>query len=358
MSAAAPESDSGAPERWGGAPAPPLLRAVAAVTWLALAAHLIATALPGSRSGIEAWIRRADLIASVLAQLGTLLGLFLLVTLVVSTLGDHGLSYVYRLAVAPLAAAVFVPVSLGTRDSLEPALNLGLGVACLALATASSSSALRVPSTRAQGLVLSLVVLGASGRLSTRLLLLGVTPNDTVWAGRAVFLATAGHAFDAFGVALAAARFRSEQRAKGALALAAALIATFVVAWGALHGSADGASTWQVLAARVADVLTAAPIAFSTKASRTSVEILSLLLSGTAIFWPARISAGMISIALALCARAGADVPASALALALGALAAPLTSSEEAFVVGERRGDSKRDARDGQSSAAGAGHRT
>jgi hypothetical protein len=321
----APGEETG---RWG-APASLLIRAVAAVSWLSLVTHLLATALPGSRSGIDVWIKEATFASGLSAQTAALMGSSVLVLLVVGTLGERSLSYVYRLVVAPVGAVVLMLVMLGSTLTLEPMSSLALGVACLALATAGSSAALKLPVTRAQGLVLSLVVLGAAGRLATRIAWTSASGTDVVWAGHTAWVASAGHAFDAFGVALAAARLRSEQRGKAALALAVVLSATCVLAWAALRGTADGAATWQVIVSRMASELVASPVAFSTPASRVSVEAFSLLLAGALAFWPGTISSGMLSIALALTARAGADVPASALVLALGALAAPLALEEE-----------------------------
>ncbi len=310
--------------RWG-APAPWLLRAVALVSWLALSARLLAKALPGSRSGIEAWIRRADGASSLLAQLAVLLGSSLLVLLVVGTLAERGLGYAYRLVVVPTAAAVLMLVMLASTMGLDPELSLALGIACLGLSTAGATAALHAPESRAQGLVVSLITLGAASRLATRVLAMGVVHHDAAWISRVAWLAFAGHAFDAFGVALAAARLRAEQRTRAGVALLLVLAATLTVAWGAMRGSFDRASMWQVIASRALGELTQSPIAFSTLASRYAVETLAVLLAGAVALWPGRISAGMMSAALAILARPGVDVPASALVLAVGALVAPLS---------------------------------
>jgi hypothetical protein len=319
-----------------------MLRSVAILAWSALVARLLSTALPGSGSGIERWIRRTDLTASILAQLIVLLGSSVLVLLVVETISDRDLPFGYRLVIVPSAAVVLMLVMLASTMGLEPEASLGLGLGCLALATSGSSAALRSTPTRGQGLVLSLITLGVAMRLGTRIWSLGLAHRDAGFAARLAWLASAGHAFDAFGVALAAARLRAEQKARAGVVLLVVLAATCAIAWGALRGSFDGAPMWQVLASRAAGELSASPVAFSTAASRYAVEVLAVLLAGSVALWPGRISAGMTSAALALLARPGVDVPVSALVLAIAALSAtrgaPLEPGPRTADEGQRGG--------------------
>jgi hypothetical protein len=321
-------SDSGrtadrAEARFGVA-APPLLRCVGVAAWLAVVIQFLSLSLPGSASGIEAWIRRVDLTASLATQLSALLGSIIVVTLVVNTLSDRNLGYAYRIVVVPAAAAVLVPAMLSLKFNLEPEANFILGIASLVLAAASASAALRAPSSRAHGMVLSLVTLAAASRFGTRVLVTGTGAIDATWAGRAAWLASAGHAFDAFAVAMTAARLRAEQRSKGAFVLVACFLSSFVVAWGALRGSLEGARTWQVVLSRALGEMTASPVMFSTLQSRYAIEALALFLSLAIVVWPRRISAGLVTAALALLCRPGVDVPAAALVLAVSALSAPL----------------------------------
>jgi hypothetical protein len=309
--------------RWG-APAPLLLRAVAVSAWLALVASLLATALPGSCSGIGPWIPRVETISSLLSQFATLLGASLVVLLVLGTLAERGLAYAYRMIVVPTAAAVVMLVLLASTSGLEPEATLILGLACLALATAGATAAMNAVPSRAQGLVVSLVTLSVATRLAVRVLTMGATHHDASWVNRVAVLATIGEVFDALAVALAAARFRAEQKNRAAVVLLVGLGATLWIAWSAMKGSFDGATTWQVIASRLLAELAQSPITFGTLPSRYALEALAVLLSGVVIFWPARISAGMIGAALAILARPGVDVPAAALVLAVSALLSPL----------------------------------
>ncbi len=311
------------PDKWG-ASSPALLRVVAVVSWAALFVRLVAAALPGSRSGIATWIVRSDLASSLLTQSAALLGSALLVLLAIGTLAERGLPYMYRIALIPTSVVVVMLVMLAATTGLEPAGSLALGSACLLLSASGAGAALRVPSTRATGMVLTLVILGATGQLAVRFLSMDASHRDPAWITRASWLATTGHAFDAFGIALAAARLRAEQRGRAALALVVVIALAILLSWGAMRGSLDGAPLWQVLADRAMSELTTSPIAFSTLASRTSVDVLAVLLAGVIVAWPGRISVGAMCAALALTARAGVDVPEAALVLSLGALAAPL----------------------------------
>lgn len=311
--------------RWG-APAPRMLRFVALAAWLALVARLLSISLPGSRSGIESLIRRADTFSSTLSQLAVLVGGSQLVLFVASTLSERTLGVVHRILVVPAATLVLLLVMLSSTTSLEPGASVALGVASLLLACGSAGASLRSRVGRAHGLVLLFIALGAASRLGVRVMDLPAYPGSGRWP--AVWLATAGHLFDALGVSLAAVRFVAERRsAAGAIVLVALALAT-MVAWGAMRGSYDDARFWQVLASRSIGDLAGSrgPVGPS---SNHAVDAFALLFSGMVAVFPGRLSLGMTSAALCVMARPGVDVPASALVLALGALASPLCLSAE-----------------------------
>ena len=318
-----PPSNDG--ERWGG-PAQPLLRLVAVAAWLSLLMRLLSRALPGSRSGVGAWIRVADFASSFLAQAAALFGACLLVLLVVGTLAERNLGYAYRLIAVATGGGILILVLLALWDPMgpDPEASLVLGLSCLALSTASSTVAMNSPASRAQGLVVSLVTLGAAARLAVRVFAAGTGHHDVSWIARVSWLSTFGEGFDALGIALAAARLRAEHRVRAAAALVGIFVLTLFVAWSALRGSGEGATTWQVLASRGVGDLVQSPAMTGPLGTRFAIETLAVLLSGAIVLWPGRISAGMISIGLALLARPSVDVPAAALALAVGALVAPL----------------------------------
>jgi len=148
--------------------APNLFRGTAIVAWLALVARVVATALPGSRSGIETMIRRADAASSLLSQLTVLLGGAQIVLLVVGTLSERRLSYAYRIAVVPASAAVLMLVMLASTMGLDMEASLVVGVSALLLAAAAGFTSLKRPSSRAQGMVLLAITLAASVHLSSR----------------------------------------------------------------------------------------------------------------------------------------------------------------------------------------------
>jgi hypothetical protein len=325
VSSAGAESNVPPEARWGFV-APPFLRAVTLIAWFALLTRLVSTALPGSRSGIEPWIKRADLASSVLTQLSVLLGASLLVMLVVGTVAERGFRNAYRVVVVPAAAIVLMLVILASRMGLDAPATVFLGVSCLVLAGASAATALGAIPTRAQGMVLAMVTLACASRLAVRGF--GSGPGEGFFS-RGTWGLAIGSAFDVMALALAATRLLAERRKHGRLVLGFVLLLAGVAAWGALRGSLEGARTWQVIAARALSDLGASPSMAPPGGGVFALDALTVLLAGAIAVWPGRLSAGIVAIGLALLSRPGVDVPASALLLALGALAAPLGAGSE-----------------------------
>lgn len=321
-----------------GEDAPPMLRVVALLCFVALIARMVATALPGSRSGIEVWIRRADALSGLSAQLAVLLGGSLLVLLVLSTFASRDLGAVYRILVVPAAASVLVLVMLASSTSLDPILSLALGASCLALSSAGASTALGAAPSRAAGLVISLLTLGAASRLGARLLALGAVLHGSSAGSPGAWLVTVSFVFDVLAVALAGTRLVSERRTRAPAALAVIVLLSGLVAWGARRGSLDHAALWQVIAAHALEELSPTTAVAASLTGHFAVDAAAVLLAGVIALWPSRLTSGTLAVALALLSRAGVDVPASALMLALGALVAALGSAPdvESFFPTER----------------------
>ncbi|HVU05098.1 MAG TPA: hypothetical protein VHE30_25285 [Polyangiaceae bacterium] len=309
-----------------GPDAPFALRAVLLVSWTSLVSRSIATALPGARSGLERWIARSDVLASLSSQLSALLGACLLVLLVAATLGDRTLSPVYRVLVVPAAAAVLTLVMLASTMGLEPAESLALGASCLALGASAASSSLRSPVARATGLVLAFLTIGATLRLGYRLL----AASGAVRAASPALvgvLTSGANALDVLAVSLAAARFIAERRVRAGITVGVIVLLGAVLSWGAIRGSLEGASLWQIVASRALSELSLASIA-SPGGGRVAVDVVAVLVALVVGAWPGAISQKMIAVAFALLGRSGAEVPASALVLALAALSSPLGPRE------------------------------
>lgn len=306
--------------------APPMLRMVSALALVALVARLIASALPGSGSGMERWIDKAEGAASLFAQLTVLVGSSLLIMLTVSTRGSRHLGALYRILVVPPAAAMLLLVILASSMGLEPVLSLALGVSCLALSSAGASTALRSPSSRAPGLVLSLLTLGAAFRLMARLFATSLIVRSGTGGSAAAWIATIGSALDVLAIALTAARLRGEHGTPVRISLVGTFVLAGALSWEAVRGSLEGARTWQVVAARALGELSSGAGGIVSIGGRSTVDLIAVLVAAVVIAWPGRISAGSAAIALGLLARSGLDVPVSALLLALGALVAALGS--------------------------------
>lgn len=312
--------------RWGLA-APVLLRAVAGLLWVSLVTRLLAAALPGSVSDIEGWIRRTDTASSLTAQLAVLLGSTELVLLAVVTLGARPLGYVYRIAILFLTAPVLLLVMLASTIGLEPEQNVALATSCLAMAAFAAVVAIRRVQSRAQGLVLVTAVLGSTLVFAARLVASHPASHDPVSTTRIGWYMSLGFGLDAIAVALAATRFVAERRNVALAAVLTAMLLAGCVTWGAVHGSLDGATVWQVISSRSLAELNASPLSTVTPGSRGALGAFSVLLAGVVVLWPGRISWGALSAGLAILARPSVDVPATALVLALAALSAPIGSA-------------------------------
>jgi hypothetical protein len=171
-------------------------------------------------------------------------------------------------------------------------------------------------------MVLLAITLAASVHLSSRLLALGLG-NHAVGPSRALLLLIVSRAADAIAMALLAVRLAAECGPLARFAVLGALMVATGITWGALHGSLDGASFWQVIASRSLYELAGGAASLGGAATRYGTESFAVLLGGAVVFWPARLSMGALSAALAVLARPSVDVPECALILALGALSAP-----------------------------------
>lgn len=308
--------------RWG-TMAPPMLRIAALIAWAALVTRLLSVSLPGSRTGIEGLIRRADTTSSVLSWALFLVGASQLVMLLMHTLSERTLGFAYRILVVPFAATVLLLVALSTLVPLEPEQNLALGAACLVLSGSAAIISVRSRIGRAHGLVLLAVTLGASARFSARVMELGLAGANTSWASGVLWVTIAGRLFDALAVSLTAVRFVAERRAVAGAATLTGLALGTVLAWGGLRGSFDGAAQWQVLASRSLGDLAGSGFVGALRGNY-AVEAFALLLGGIVACFPARLSLGLLSATFAVLARPSVDVPACALVLAQGALMSTL----------------------------------
>lgn len=305
---------------WGDTPS--LLRTVAAAAWLALVFRAIAMALPGSRSGIEGAIRYADLSSSLLTQLTVILGALQLIVLVVATVGERKLSYTYRIAVVPASAAVVMLVLLAVKIELDWQASLVVGAASLVLSSAAGVTSLRMPTSRAQGMVLIAVTVASGVHLLSRALSLDLGHQAVMAPMRTQVFLVFSRAADAIALALLAARLAAERGAPARATVLGSLVVAIGITWGALRGSLDGAAFWQIIASRSLYELAGGAVTFGN-ATRYGVESFAVLLGGAVVLWPARVSTGAVSAALAVLARPSVDVPECALILAIGALSAP-----------------------------------
>jgi hypothetical protein len=310
-----------------------------------IVARLVAPALPGSRAGITRWIVRADVLANFLSQIWVVLGVLIAFRLVVATLRDRTLRVGHRVLAAPAAAAALTLIMAAAERGLSPGLSLTLAVLTSLVALAAAPATLAKPSTRALGIVIAAAGLSAFLHLLCRVL--AMRASDEALASlfhTAQGLATLGFLLNLGGAAVVAVWLGARRPRTVAVALVVLVAIAVLGSWGAMRGSGEGATLWQVLASRGLNELSRNPAPFVPAFLRHAEE-LWLLLVALAVLVPRR-GPGLVQagFALALVGQSSADVPAAALILLLAALLAPLAADSSAMPrarLGQRADDER-----------------
>lgn len=302
------------------------LRAVALLAVVTLVvAQLLAPALPGSRAGITRWIVRADVVASFLTQVWVVLGVLVAFRLLVATLRQQTLPVWHRVLVAPASAAALTLVMAAAERGLSVGLSLTLAILTSLVALAAAPAALLRPSTRALGIVVAAAGVSAVSHLLARVL--AIRASRLALASlfhTAQVLATFGFLLGVGGATVVAVWLCARRPRMVGVALLALLGIALVGSWGALRGSGEGATLWQVLVSRGLSQLGRNPAPLVPAFLRHAEELWLLLMALTALAprrAPGLMQAGF---ALALVGQSSADVPAVALILLLSGLIAPL----------------------------------
>lgn len=308
------------------------MRAVALLAVVTvIVARLVAPALPGARTGITRWIVRANGVASFLSQIWVVLGVLIAFRLVVSTLRERKLRVWHRVLVAPASAAALTLVMASAEHGLSSGLSLTLAVLTSLVALAAAPATLAKPSTRALGIVIAAAGLSAFVHLLGRVLAMRAS-NEALASlfHTAQGLATLGFLLNLAGAAVVAVWLCARRPRTVAVALVALLGIAVIGSWGALRGSGEGATLWQVLASRGLNQVSRSPAPLVPLFLHHAGE-LWLLLMALAVLAPRRAPGlAQAGFALALVGQSSADIPAMALILLLAALIAPLAFTADA----------------------------
>jgi hypothetical protein len=311
---------------------PQFMRQVAAVAAVAfILGRAVAPALRGAREGLDRVIAYADLVGAFTSYLFAFAGLSALILEIMLTFRERRFGPVYRVAATMLGVCV---ISIVARAFLQPLPESASVVAALAsgvLALLASREAIKVPRTRALGVLLlsaaaaALLHLGAS--------LTAWYAGERALYGLAVFarvLATASVFFDTLALLTAFVWLATRpQRATVWTARVALFVGCLIAAGAARSGGRENAPLWELVAYRAVDRLLPLPTAYVWLPYRFVLEASAPLLGVAALMARGQMGAIAGSVALVLFARPTTDVPLSALALALAAIATPIAARDD-----------------------------
>jgi hypothetical protein len=277
----------------------------------------LATALPGSTAGIGPLIVGIEQLGSFSSQFLVIMGVATCLRLLFATLDCR--SYLFH-PVAIISSAAALPIVMfASSRHLAPAWLMALMGISAALALISALPALRVPKSRAAGLVLLTVTCGSIVSATGRIIALYASHQAHAGLfGLARLIATLGLALDALSVVLVAAWFARRVRFGLAAVVAIGAFAALLVWLGVRE---DDASTWPLVVGRALAALTAHPDPFIGSGVRYFVETVAICLAAVTLWleWTTGVGA---ALCFALLARVSGDVPLCSLMLMLAALSA------------------------------------
>lgn len=277
----------------------------------------LASALPGSSAGLGPLIASVEQLGAFASQFLVVMGVATCLRLLLATLQCK--AYLFH-PVAIISSAAALPIILSSSSRhLPPAWLMGLMGLSAALALVSALPAVRMPHSRAAGLVLLTVTCGSIVSATGRMIALYASHEAHAGLfGLARSIATLGLSLDALSVALVGIWLARRFRFGALLVMMLAGVATVVVWLGAPN---DGAGTWPLVVGRALSALTAHPDPFIGSAVRYFVEIAALSAAAVTLWleWPTGVGA---ALCFALLARVSGDVPLCALMLMLAALSA------------------------------------
>lgn len=313
-------------------PARALLAGLAVLAFLFafVIGRLLAPALLGWRSGIDRWIRQADVGAAVLGQLALVTGVVLAVQYMYLAIRSGELNIGFRLAIAPLTAGIVtLAFASGARD-LPLLLVVIMVVLASLLALSASVSMLAATHTRAAGVVLGATAIAAFLELTARVLAVRASQDALTGMFRgAQILATISFVIEVVVLGVAATWLAGRRWIVLSIAVAAIWLLSGVMAWQAIIGSAYNATATQVLLHRMLGELARNPWPLIPSWLYFTVEIATLLSVPLALFTRKAQPVCRCAVALALLCRGDADLPLLALALGLSALVGAVASARE-----------------------------
>jgi hypothetical protein len=277
----------------------------------------LSAALPGSTAGIGPVIVGVEQLGAFASQFLVVMGVATCVRLLLATLDCR--SYLFH-PVAIISSAAALPIILSSSSRhLPPAWLMMLMGISAALALVAALPALRMPHSRAAGLVLLTVTCGSIVSTTGRIIALYASHQAyAALFGLARGIATLGLLLDALSVVLVGIWLVRRYRFGFVMLLALASLAGVLVWLGSFD---ESAGPGPLVIGRAFAALTAHPDPFVGPAVRYFVEIGAIVMASVTLWleWPTGVGA---ALCFALLARVSGDVPLCSLMLMLAALSA------------------------------------
>jgi len=239
-------------------------------------------------------------------------------------------SLVSRVLLVAQTTIVLVLAVPASRFRLSPFACFFMGIVACSAAMAAAFEGLREPRSRALGLVLGLVGLAGTSRVTSAALVALLSPAQAArLAPLANALATASVLLHSVCLLVALAWLASRRGKTVSPGTMVALIATMILAWAAASGAQPNAPSWMVFTARLQEQLTALPLSAFPQLVDGFVALLGPVVAVAVLVSRRQMGTVTGGIALALTAGTLADVPGHALVMVLAALATVLAARDE-----------------------------
>lgn len=274
-------------------------------------------------------IDHIDLVASISSHLLALTASALSIGLLLVVGRDTRVPLVARVLLVAQSTIVLVLAVPASRFRLSPFACFFLGAVTCSAAMIAAIEGIRETRSRALGLVLAILALGAAARVTSAGLV--AIPSLTQAARLAPLstgLATASVVVHGVGLFVALSWIASRRRSTVSVGTFAALVVSMLVTWAA-SGVHAQAPTWVVFAARLQDHLVAMPMSALPRVVDGFVAVLGPVVAIVALTMRRQVATMVGALALVLTAGTMVDVPGHALIMVLGSLATVLAAHDD-----------------------------
>lgn len=289
-----------------------------------LLGRTIAPALHGAGQGLDRVIALFDRGADFFTFFFAILALVTASLKLVHTAREPRLGLFYRMVALALGAVV-VTLIMPSMPLRLPDRGVWItGVASALLALIAAWQGLRVPQTRALGLILACVGSSALFHLAAIDLSISALPR-TLFLSRS--FASAAISLDGLSLFIALFWLASRTKERVSWPLVFAMAGAYGFFLGASEGRLDDANLWQIIAHRSLDQLALRPASYVEPFMQHIFEASALALAVAALFVRGAPFLLRATLSLLLIARPMTDVPIAAITITLAALTIALSAA-------------------------------